>query len=167
MKEEYNGLTKKEIDDVLFGAGCDSYNRFDRFLDIYTDLEDNRFYALMNAYVSSDNLYEYRDEIKDIFSRFQGQTGNFLNNDDAEYFNQLPDQITIYRGMTVEEFEGGEYGVSWSLKKEVAEFFANTYGRNFSTVDSQKIVVERTINKKDVITFNNERKEFEVIYINN
>ena len=165
IKEE---LTRNEIEDRLFGIGTNSYNRFEKFLEMRGELDgENVFYALMNAYISSDNLYEYRDEIKESFGTLEPKQPRFLEVEDEEYFNALPDQVTIYRGMTVEEFEGGEYGVSWSLKKEVAEFFANTYGRNHSTSQQETVVMSLTISKNEIISFTNDRNEFEVIYINN
>ena len=58
-----------------------------------------------------------------------------------------------------------EGGVSWTLRYETAEYFAETYIRNFATNHLTKVVHELVVNKSEVIAFFNERNEFEIIYI--
>ena len=63
------------------------------------------------------------------------------------------------------ESKSGNHGISWTLKQDVAEFFAHAYIRNHATCGLKKTVTELVINKKDVIAFFNGREEFEIIYI--
>ena len=88
-----------------------------------------------------------------------------MNNDELNYLENLPQEITIYRGMTLYELNSGNFGVSWSLKEKVARFFAMTYSRNLATNHLKKCIHKITIPKKDVIAFFNGREEFEIIYI--
>ncbi len=67
--------------------------------------------------------------------------------------------------MTKIESKSRNYGISWTLKKEVAEFFAYTYIRNHAICGLRKTVKSTVINKSDVVAFFNGRKEFEIIYI--
>jgi hypothetical protein len=69
--------------------------------------------------------------------------------------------------MTEEEKDSGEYGISWSLKKEVAETFAFTYAHNYDSVGEPKTVLELKINKSDVIAYLTDRQENEILYLHN
>ena len=76
-----------------------------------------------------------------------------------------PEKVGIYRGMTKIELKSGEFGISWTLDKEKAEFFAYTYVRNTSTNLLPKTVHKIIVDKKDIIAYFNGRKEQEIIYI--
>lgn len=159
-------MTKKEIDGILFGIGVNSYNRFPTFLNLIPKLIGKYYwYALRNSYDMSDNLFDYRNDIKLAFLSKEPQREFSMTSKERKYLKELPEKITIYRGMTESELKQNEFGCSWSLKKEVAEFFACTYQRNFATRNFKKKVHELTINKSEVIAFFNERKEFEIIYL--
>ena len=155
-----------KIDKIIFGFGVNSFNRFPAFLKINSQLKgENYWYALRNSYVNSDNLYSFSKMIKKCFLKNEPQIESLMLPVEMEYFNNLPNQITIYRGMTEDELNQKAFGCSWTLKKEVAEYFAYTYNRNFDTRNINKVVHELTINKNEVIAFFNEREEFEIIYI--
>jgi hypothetical protein len=159
-------MNKEEIKKNIFGFGVNSFNRFPTFLKINSQLKgENYWYALRNSYVNSDNLYSFSKMIKKCFLKNEPQIESLMLPEEMEYFNNLPNQITIYRGMTEDELNQKAFGCSWTLKKEVAEYFAYTYSRNFDTRNINKVVHELTINKNEVIAFFNEREEFEIIYI--
>ena len=90
-----------------------------------------------------------------------------MNSKELEVIDRLPDEIEIYRGMTVKEFESGDFGISWTLNAERAKFFAYTYQRNYSTNDLPKMVHSMTINKNSIIAYTNGRDEEEIIYLHN
>jgi hypothetical protein len=155
---------KEKIDGILIR--CNSYERFPKFLTMSKELKGELYwYTLRKCYFSSDNLYQYRKEIKESFSCDEPDRNKLMSKRELNYLQSLPEEITIYRGMTIKEFESGEFGVSWTLKREKGEFFMKTYGRNFDTNHISKMVHELTINKDDIISYYGERKEFEVIYI--
>lgn len=158
---------KKEkivIDGILIR--CNSYERFPMFLTISKGLKGELYwYTLRQCYDISDNLYQFRKEIKESFSRDEPDRNKLMSKRELNYLNGLPEEITIYRGMTIKEFESGEFGVSWTLKRKVGEYFMNTYRRNFDTNHLPKMVHELTIKKDNIISYFGQRKEFEIIYI--
>ena len=161
-------MDKKQIDNILFGIGCNSFNRFEMFLSIAPKLKGELYwYALKESYISSDNLFHFKGLVKASFSSKQPNREKLMNYDEIRYLTSLPEQVNIYRGMTEQELKTKNYGISWTLKKEVAEFFANSYPRNFSTNEMKKVVYEMTIKKNDIVAFFNDRDEFEIIYLNN
>jgi hypothetical protein len=168
-------MTRKEIDTVLqFGNSHLSLieglpigiSKWQVFLSIKPLLKGKKYwYALSSAYGMSDNLFHYRTDVRLAFSNNEPQREYLMSNTERTYLNRLPEKITIYRAMTENELKGKSFGVSWTLKKEVAEFFAKEYQRNYSTKHLKKVVHQMTIGKSEVIAFFNSRQEFEIIYI--
>lgn len=160
-------LTKKHIDKLLSIA--DSYSRWNVFTnEIVPRLEFGNkiyWYALKGTYDLCDNLYPYKEEIKKAFSVNIPGKRDLMNKEEKELLRSLPETVTIYRGMTEAESISKDYGVSWTLNKEVAQFFAFQYRRNHATQGKKKVVEELTINKKDIVAIFLGRKEFEVIYL--
>jgi hypothetical protein len=168
-------MTKKEVTTVLNHGTSHLFQiegfplgvtKFQSFLAISQIIHGKLYwYALRYAYESSDNLYHYRHDVAFAFSKDEPEREYLMTKKEREYLQRLPEQITIYRGMTQKELKSKNFGVSWTLKKDVAEFFAYTYQRNFATNHLKKLVHEMTINKSEVIAFFNGRDEFEIIYI--
>lgn len=168
-------MTKKEVTRILLNWDSCIFKIegqplgitiFQAFLAISRILKERLYWkALRIAYDCSDNLYHYRYDVKKSFKSDEPFRDYMMSKRERDYLHNLPEEITIYRGMTRKEFASKEFGISWSIKKEIAEFFAFTYGRNFSTKHLKKTVHQMTINKKDVIAFLNERKEFEISYL--
>ncbi|MES2795439.1 MAG: hypothetical protein V4683_05705 [Bacteroidota bacterium] len=157
---------KAEIDKILYGVDVNSFNRFQTFLGLIPMLKGSLYwYALRSSYVSSDNLFKFSGIIKSCFLKDELQKKSLMTIEERNYLKLLPDLLTIYRGMTIIELRYKNFGCSWTLKKEKAEFYAFNYWRNFSTRKKEKIVHEITINKSDVIAFFNGSNEFEIIYL--
>ena len=145
---------------------CSSFDRFQTFLKIKDQLNDKDYWrTLADAYTGSDNLYHLKEEIKEAFLEDRSEREYLMNKKELKIYNSLPENITIYRGMTTEELESGDFGVSWTLSRERADYFAFTYGRNFSTEGVSKVVHQLEVKKVEILAYFNERNEQEVIYI--
>jgi hypothetical protein len=159
-------MTKKQVNSFLFGYGIDHSNRLQAFFTISKWLNKrNYWYALRSAYEMSDNLFDHKDSIKNAFLKQEPCRNFLMTKAERKFVKQLPERIVIYRGMSLKELRTKDYGVSWTLKKEQAEYFAYTYPRNFNTAHLKKTVHKLEINKKDVIAFLEGREEYEIIYI--
>ena len=88
-----------------------------------------------------------------------------MNKKEKEYLAGLGNRITIHRAMTVEEEESGEYGISWTLKYDVAEFFKDDYQRNYSTSELERTIVSKEIDTDKIIGLFMGRDEHEVIVL--
>lgn len=168
-------MTQKEINTLLsYGRShiiCAppmplGITRFQIFLSIKEILKGKQYWAtLRNAYESTDNLYRYRFDVHDVFLSDEPQKEFLMDKAERDYLKKLPEKITIYRGLTVEELKTKKFGISWTLDKKTAEFYAYTYGRNYDTNHLKKTVHKMEIDKVDVMAFLNERNEQEVIYL--
>lgn len=83
-------------------------------------------------------------------------TSLMMNLEELEYFNNLPEIIKIYRGFRNQK----QKGLSWTLNKKVAEFFAHEWHR---IDDSPGTVVSIEVHKDKVYAYLNERQEEEIV----
>lgn len=158
--------TKNDVNKYLFGPCFNSQNIFEGYLDIENNINKKlRAYALITAYISADNTYMWRKEVKNAFRKIDAPQNFIMNQDELLILESLPDKVTIYRGMTEKERKSGDFGVGWTLDKKIADFFAYTYNRNSSTAHLAKTVHSLVIHKKNIITFSNERNERTVFYV--
>ena len=146
---------------------CSSDDRFQKFYDLREKFINKGIYweTLSYHYPLCKNTYRFNKEIKEVFTADVPGKEALMTNEVKGFINNLPETITIYRGMTLEEEECGNYGVSWTLNKKVAEKFAYNYLYNYDTRNKKRIVKEIEINKSNIITYFNDRNEEEIIYI--
>lgn len=157
-------ITRDEIDRILLEA--DSFSRINVLIEILPQLSGGDYwYALGFGYQICDNLGNYSSLLRELFLSDEPERSELMTSEEKDYLDNLPEEFTIYRGMTKIEQQSNNFGLSWTLKKDTAEFFANNYGRNFSTEHMEKTVHQLTVKKKDVIAFFDDRDEDEIIYI--
>ncbi len=158
-------MTKEEITNAIYMA-----NDTTRIL-IFQSWVDNKliagplyWYALALAYTNSDNTPEHRPAIWHAFNSKEPGRENLMNEEEKESFEKLPEIITIYRGMTEVEYDSGNFGVSWTLDKKVADFFTSTYRKNRDANKRYK-TIQLTISKQKALAYFTGREEAEIIYL--
>ena len=104
-------------------------------------------------YISTDRTVS-SEEIINWFIRADKNT--LMSIDEQEILKNLPDKITIYRGVTAEN-KMNTKALSWTLNKDTAKWFAN----RFQTGTCE--VWEREISKKDLLCYFGNRNESEVV----
>ncbi len=88
---------------------------------------------------------------------FRQANQELLMDEDYEEFKQLPDKITVYRGV---HLQGTAQALSWTTDKSKAEWFAKRFGNGGK-------VYEATINKKDVFAYFPSTGESEIVLNDN
>lgn len=162
---ESMSLSAEDASRILLWAS--STTRFSWFLKIKSICKGEAYWKTLSfAYTCSDNLCDYHKEIKLAFQSKEANRNCLMKTIELEFLKQLPDQLTIYRGMTVEEYESGNWGVSWTLNRDTATFFCDMYDRNYRDKDKHKMVHAVTIDKCKAIAYLNDREEQEIIYVN-
>jgi len=78
-----------------------------------------------------------------------------------ESIQALPDVIKVYRGMSIAEYESGSFGMSWSIDQKVANDFAFVH-----YPDEPRVVVQSCITKKQILFYNPEDTEGEIVVLN-
>jgi hypothetical protein len=107
---------------------------------------------LVDAWTSAEGPSVCRKHWVKLFKYFKKRKELLMTEEELEFFNNLPEEITIYRG--AESIKG----ISWTLSKENAEWFAKRFEINGT-------VFEKTVKISDCFCYLNEREEQEIIYI--
>lgn len=116
---------------------------------------------LTNLFIDAWSRVEYpsgsdvsRDDLLRIFKKVDFK--NKLSDVDKIFFENLPNIITVYRGIQSEEFSDG---LSWTTDLKTAQFFANRFKRK----KLKGIVLVGEIQKSDILAYINNRSEHEII----
>ena len=152
----------KGVKDALANNKCSSYiflherpYRLDAFTLIQSKLSDTQYWSLLSdIWTDTENQWQGLNKWKQLLSSNRPSRHYLMNEEEFNLLQSLPDEVTIYRGC---QAGINENGLSWSLNKKKAEFFANRFGK-------EGIILERKIPKSNIIAFLNGRGESEVIW---
>lgn len=111
--------------------------------------------ALGEIWAMLENNDSMDEETKDYMLTWllNADKNIIMNKDDLRVYNNLSDQITVYRGIQPNESVNG---FSWSLCRETADWFAQRF-------EPKGNVYSITVDKKDVIAYINTRDEKEIV----
>ena len=166
MKDQGKEIIKMQLLHLIHGPGINTYNRFRHFLEVQHLLKGWHFwYCLRHAYEGSDGLYIYRPQIKELFQRDEPEKEFLMEPEENEFLASLEPVVTIHRGMSIAEMESGNLGVSWTLSRKHAEFFAFEYHRAPFPPDKMTVMTLE-VNAADIIAYFGDSEE-EVIFIHN
>lgn len=155
-------------DSIIFSSEPDNLQEI---LTLHSDRMTDEVYwkTIAHCYTNS-NLGHSKNDVISFYLQGNRPNRHFLmEEDERKFLIELPEQITIYRGCSKKEIKNNKHRYSWTLDKKIAEYFAFEYV-NLSLnqpVEKDKSnfdVVEKTINKSEVIAYFNGRKESEILY---
>ena len=129
--------------------------RLEAFIKIADKLSDTDYWKLLSdIWIDTENQYTYLKEWKKLLASKRSNRHYMMDEEEDNILRSLPELVTIYRGCQ----KGiNENGLSWSLDKSKAEFFANRFGK-------KGIILERTVSKNDIVAVLTGRGESEVIW---
>ena len=159
-------IMEEQLNELIFGPGIHTYNRFSRFLEVKHLVHGWQYWQLLRtAYENSDGLFIHRQEIKDAFLKDEPEKDYLMKPEEHRFLASQGPTILIHRGMSSNEAESGDFGLSWSLSGRIADFFAFEYGRA-PFPPEQMTLMSMEILTKDVIAYFSGSEE-EIIYIQN
>jgi hypothetical protein len=128
--------------------------RVEAFIKIADKLSDTDYWKLLSdVWIDTENQYAYLKEWKRLLTSKRSNCHYMMTEEEDNLLRSLADEVTIYRGCQ----KGiNEKGLSWTLDKSIAEFFANRLGK-------KGIVLEKKISKSNIIAVFTGRGESEVI----
>jgi len=117
------------------------------------------------AYEMSHSPSYYYDERVQYFKEEQPTVcWSYMTDSEQNFYNSLPSKLTVYRGIAVDNGHDKEYGLGWTLNKEVARFFADKYARRLNK-NLKPIILEQIINKQDIVWVLLGREEEELVVL--
>lgn len=104
----------------------------ENYIKIYNDIGEKRYYRLLAQVLIGVEFHYYS---KNLYNKLISAGNNphlMMNKKEKNYFDSLPETITIYRGINSEtEFNSDKVkdylGFSWTLDKTKAEWFAKRW----------------------------------------
>jgi hypothetical protein len=159
--EAYLKQNEISYNDLSIGApASDKIKLFIENADTFSDEEYWR--ELASAYIMQNyKKIPYKTYYK-LFTSERAFKEKLMSEEERQFLAQLPEKITIYRGGSVSEQKSKKYGISWTLKKEIAENFANVKKLRDG---KEMLVFEKEIAKSEVIAYFKNRQEEEIIYL--
>lgn len=156
---------KTSVAKALLENNFDSYvflherpYRIGAFINIQHRMKDTVYWRLLgDVWTDTENQHSYLKELKVLVTSLRPNRHYLMNEEEDNYFRSLPDEVIIYRGCIKNL---NENGLSWTLNKDKADWFSNRLNR-----EGKAIILEKKINKRELIAFFNGRNEYEVIHI--
>jgi hypothetical protein len=113
---------------------------------------------LHSMWIDSENIWQHKKAWKQLFTDKRFNRDLFMDEEEREKLASLPDLISVYRGCTTGK---NEKGMSWTLSRVRAEWFAN----RFSSRKTTSKVIAKQVKKSKVLAYSNSRNEEEIILL--
>lgn len=128
--------------------------RLQAFIQIAPQLSDTKYWSILSGiWTDTENQWQNLEQWTELLSANRSSRHYLMDESEVQLLNSLPEFVKIYRGCV----KGlNEDGLSWTLDKAKAEFFANRFSK-------EGIILEREIPKSEIIAVFLGRGESEVI----
>jgi hypothetical protein len=125
---------------------------------IHSGLNENNGLHEAVAYVwtDSENIWQNKDFWFNFWENLPNPQ-NVMDEDELKFFNDLPESIEVYRGAV---YKQNTQGISWTLDREKAIWFANRFRQS-----KKAVLVTGKVHKKDVLAYFSGRGEQEVVVL--
>jgi hypothetical protein len=128
--------------------------RLQAFMQIAHNLSDKKYWSILSdIWTDTENQWQNLGAWKRLLSSQRYHRHSLMDDTEIQLLNSLPELVTIYRGCVKGQ---NEDGLSWTLDKAKAEFFANRFSK-------EGIILEREIPKSEIIAVFTGRGESEVV----
>lgn len=153
-------------DDIIY---CENTDNLQNIIIFHQNIMSDEVYwkTIGHCYTSSSLGHSNKSVISKYLNGKRANRHFLMEESERTFLNNLPEQITIYRGCSKKEIISKKLRCSWTLDKKVAKSFAFEKNhlnplekKNKSDFD----VIEKTINKSEVIAYFNGRQESEILY---
>lgn len=130
--------------------------RLEAFGKIADSLDDKQYWTLLGKiWVDTENGWANLAQWKKFFGSTRADRNYLMDSEELMVLDNLPQTIAVYRGCQ----KGlNENGISWTLDKDRAEWFATRFGKEGK-------VLEMRINKSKIVAVFTGRNESEVVIV--
>jgi hypothetical protein len=159
-----NNSTAIDWDLVILSANP---NNLQEILTLHSNNMTHEVYwkTIGHCYTSSNLAHSKKGVILHYLNSDRPNKHFLMNENERRFLNDLPEQVTIYRGCSQAEIKSNKLRFSWTLDRKIAQFFANEYRNGVNDKKTSKYeVIERAINKNEIIAYFGDREESEILY---
>lgn len=129
--------------------------RLEAFKKVASLMTDAEYWAcLAKTYTDLEGLHSVKRSILKLLRSQRPCRDRLMDDAERAALAQLPDVVTIYRGY---DHRNGAKGISWTLSKDKADWFANRWGGRGA------VVATGQVNKADILAHFIGRQEAEVV----
>jgi hypothetical protein len=136
---------------LTYAKAGDKIRTFTKIMQ-YLKNDSDYWKLLAEAYTSQEYSVVDTKVVWALFNSSKIQREQLMNDEERQYFVDLPETFTIYRGMSKQELESGKFRFSWSLNEDVTNDFTE---RNEMIYGEEAIVEEITAKKEYAIAYLN------------
>lgn len=130
--------------------------RLNAFANIADKMDPASYWEVLGGiWTDSENVWENEQEWEEFLSSETPERSRLMEDEEREALAKLPETLTIHRGYTLPH---RKLGMSWTLERERAEWFARRFQR-----DEAAQVVTATVKKADVLAHFTGRGEAEIV----
>ena len=136
------------------------------FCEITKDIESNDVKQVLDALRYSFSCYAYNG-LHQLYTRQENECWHpkiklteVLEPNDIESLSQ---DLTLYRGCDISEFESKTFGQAWTTSLASAKEFAYVHYRSQDWFDEKNRVVLKAIYSKNYVLFSDQSREYEVV----
>jgi len=124
-------------------------------------IKHDDFLNLIELYQESENPLNEFETWDNVLTIFKHAPLTCISKDCNNKFKELPEKITIYRGILLKENSDFDIdvGVSWTTDSKIAKMFAYRFLR----LGGEACILKAEARKKDVLFYSDEREEREII----
>ncbi|MAG24752.1 hypothetical protein CMI47_04145 [Candidatus Pacearchaeota archaeon] len=118
--------------------------------------------VLRSITMDSENIWQWKENYRRLIIYVDSiLTRMMMSDEELRAFKELPDKLTVYRGISESSHEDMERrnGYSWTLSRETAKFFANRFKREGESA----VILVGEIDKACIKAYLQGRGEEEVI----
>lgn len=143
-------MTYEEANKLMYSIG--SHETLRAIFDNRLLFEDYGFQLLGEQWSRFNSVYPHTRILADFL--LNADTKGMMTRHELRAFNKLPEVFTVYRGCQSKY----KHGLSWTLSKEVARWFANRF-----SFEEPGLLITARVKKAKVIAIKLGRDELEVI----
>jgi hypothetical protein len=130
------------------------FEAFSRVADLIP--QDEYWILLREVWTDSENIWQNEAEWREVLTSDAPHQERIMELDDYRQLLDMPDTIIIYRGFHA---EGRHMGLSWTIDREKAEWFAMRFQH------CEPTVFGGAVSRHDVIAYLTSRGEDEIIVL--
>lgn len=162
LEESKKQITDQILNEDLCGIFCRMLTKYHlsylKYAKPYMSRRDFEEW-LAHAWVSSENPNQDANvSISTLIQWFKSANReHIMSQTELEYYRQLPEVVTIYRGVALGRAE--QQGLSWTCNLDTAKWFAH----RFDTRNESGYVLKGKVAKEDIFAYFNSRGEDEIL----